>query len=69
MGRHGIRTVEGFIAARAFSHTVGNPVFHTLVAEDVAAASQVGVLEVASADGADHQVLVYCQHHVRKLQG
>ena len=59
MGGHNIDPVKGFITTRALSHTVRNSVVDTLVAEDVATGLEDRVLEIASADGAEDEVLAW----------
>jgi hypothetical protein len=57
MRRHDIHFVECLGAIRTFSHAIGDTVFHAVVAEQMAASLQDGILKVLSTDGAECESL------------
>jgi hypothetical protein len=57
MDGHGIGSVEGLVAAGTLPHAVRQPVVNAAVAKHMAASLEDCVLEVASANRADHQIL------------
>jgi hypothetical protein len=57
MDCHDIRFVERLRTVRTLSHTVGNTIFNTVVAEGMAARLDSGVLEVVPANGAESKSL------------
>jgi hypothetical protein len=57
MSSHCIALIESFATAWAFPHAVGDTVLHALVAKDMTARLQDGVLEVDSAHRANDKVL------------
>ena len=52
VGCHNVHLVEGLRAVGTLSHTVGDTVFHAVIAKKMAAGLEDGVLEVLSADSA-----------------
>jgi hypothetical protein len=52
MNGHDVHFVERFGTVRTFPHTVGDPVFYTVVAEQMATSLENRVLEVFAADRA-----------------
>ena len=57
MSRHDIHLVESFTATGTFAHAIGEPRFHTTVAEEMTASLDDGVFEVGAANGADGKIL------------
>ena len=52
MNRHDIRLVKRLRTIRTLAHTVGNSVFHAVVAESMATRLDSDVFEVVPANGA-----------------